>query len=91
MSENHRGTPAEIAKIIRRARNRPSFFVHGDTPLEIKGEGGNYFPLAGNVRVTRGHMLKYLADMQDTATRLENHRGVELEIKLSVHGSCYFV
>ena len=91
MSENHRGAPAEIAKIIRRARNRPSFFVHGNTPLEIKGENGSYFPLAGNVKVTRPHMLRYLKDLQDTVTGLENHRGVELEIKLSVHGSCYFV
>ena len=91
MSENHRGTPAEIARIIRRARARPSFFVHGDTPLVIKGTDGNYLPLAGHVKVTRPNMLRYLDALQDTATRQENHRGIEIEIELSIHGSCYFV
>ncbi len=91
MSENHWGTPVEIAQIIRRVRGRSSFFVQGDTPLVIKGADGNYLPLAGNVKVTRPHMLKYLDDLQETATRQEKHRGIELEIKLSIHGSCYFV
>ena len=91
MSEHHHGTPNEIAQIIRKAHNRPSFFVHGDTMLLIKGAEGEYLPLAGNVKVSRPHMLKYLEALQETATRQEEHRGIKLEIRLSIHGSCYFV
>lgn len=82
--------PAEIAKVIRSARDRPSFFIHGDTPLWING-GDSYLPLAGNAKVTRTAMLKYLAALQDTAERQEVHRGVEITIKLTIHGTCYFI
>lgn len=33
----------------------------------------------------------YLADLQQTGERQEVHRGVELTIKMSILGTCYFV
>ena len=89
-SQEITGKPADIARIVRNARKRPSFFIHGNTPLWING-GDSYLPLAGSVRVTRQAMLDYLADLQQTGERQEVHRGVELTIKMSILGTCYFV
>ena len=82
--------PSEIAKIIRNARNRPALFIGGKTPLYIK-DSDSYLPLAGNVKVSRKAMLAYLTDLQETASRQEDNRGVELVIKLSILDHCYFV
>ena len=82
--------PSEIAKIIRNALNRPTFFIGGKTPLYIK-DSDRYLPLAGNVKVSRKAMLTYLTDLQETASRQEEHRGVEIVIKLSILGHCYFM
>ena len=93
LSDDHRevvAKPSEIAKIVRNARNRPAFFVSADTPLRVEG-ADSYLPLAGNVQVTRRAMLAYLADLQETATRQEEHRGITLAIRLAIHGTCYFV
>ncbi len=83
-------SPRKIAKIIRNAPSKSAFFVQGRTELLITGRNA-YLPLAGNVKVTRKAMLVYINELQESSERQENHRGVELTIKLDVYGNCYFV
>lgn len=93
MTSDHKeitAKPSEIIKIIRNARGRASFFVHGTTEILVK-DRNTYLPLAGNVKVTRKAMLQYLTDIQETASQQEVHRDIELEISISIYGTCYFV
>jgi len=68
---------------------RSAFFVRGDTPLFVDTDCTRFYPLAGNVKVSRKSMLNYLYDLQSTAGRKQPDNG--LYIRVSHSDKCFFV